>query len=224
LPGELLTAPDVFADVEQKTETLLALRVSSLISQYLENVSPPENVPGAAALGRILASQETDLLVTRTDGELFYRITAPRTALGNEISSEDLAAIGREIIAIPQLETQDLDLPDGTSIQELKAPNVEVNIVDEHPYTFVTVSFEGKAVRLSLSPDLIMLTNASLLPSDESEAPVSTCLSSADAWIRPSDVYELFPALTRYRSDSLLLALINVSEVASNSRQTRVCW
>lgn len=223
ISSQLLSAPETTSPIDTGSTSMVSLKITSAMAHIFETYLLPENTPGAQYLARIIGSDGANIELYEHNENLYYRIAAHRTEV-DDLSAENLSAVGREIVGIPDLTLNELTLPDGTAVQELKSPNVEETVHDEHPYTFVTISSERKTIRLSLSPELVTLTNASVLPTDNGEVARSVCLRSAHAWIKPRTLNTYVPRATRYHAATPLSLLLNITEVASSKTKTRVCW
>lgn len=141
-----------------------------------------------------------------------------------DLTVEEVAALGKDIIGRTSLSTQEWTSPDGESYSELRIDplTIATDIRAEEDFTFITLSAGDERLRLTKTPDTLTISNRDITI-DSTVEPQSTCLNNALFWMNSA----LFVEETHdeVQRDPLTRSLLrSFSEIAVNSHKIRFCW
>lgn len=142
-----------------------------------------------------------------------------------ELSVEDLAGLGKDIINRQTLTTRALTTDDGEQFAELRAdPDaITTEVRAEEDFTFISLTNnEGFALRLARTPTILTLANREI-PLENSNQPRSQCLYRAHTWLNPVLITDM-PTSAQNSNRTLQVLLSQFSEIAINSRNISLCW
>ncbi len=147
------------------------------------------------------------------------------TTKTGDMTQEDLAAAGKDIINRRRLSTRVLTNVDGTRYSEIysDSTNIIVDIRAEENFSLITLTDDtGATIRMTRTPSTITIAN-SKISIEKGEQIYSSCLRSAHTWMQTSLLNDT-PLVTNESSDALLVFTKMFSEVAFNDRNARFCW
>lgn len=160
------------------------------------------------------------LLFDDTDGNGFSLTTKT-----SNMTQEDLAAAGKDIINRQRLSTRVLTNVDGTRYSEIYSDRtkITVDIRAEENFSFITLANEeGDTIRMTRTPETITIANRKI-GLEKDEKTFSLCLHSAHTWMQTSLLNDT-PSFLSANNSALLVFIHSFSEVAFSDHDTRICW
>ncbi len=146
------------------------------------------------------------------------------SALG-DLTSEEMAEIGKDITNRSSLSTQALTFQDGSVYQEIVSANgeIEPEIRAEDGRTYVNLrDTAGNIVRMTKTADILMITNREIDVLQGHEVQ-STCLRRAHSWIKTS-AFPQSATATIKSTDALPVFMRLFEEIAVSDTKIRLCW
>ncbi len=173
------------------------------------------------ALQMLLENGGSIMLVKDEAGVGYYLSFDP-----GEMTVDEAAALGKDMMNRASLSTQEWTTPDGSSYEELRSQSLDIktDIRAEETYTFITLTNKaGDTLRIAKTPNLLTVANREI-SLDNGVKPASTCLADAHTWFTTSLITEALPATLLNNNRAAALFLQNFKEVAINNGETRFCW
>lgn len=201
----------------------------STVSAYLTTVAGGLQVP--SALRQLMTSPAGSVLSLLSESGGTLLLTKDRFGEGyvlttstQNLTSEELAAIGKDVMNRSSLSTQALTIEDGSTYEEIVGANndVTVEIRAEEDFTYVSLkNTDGDVIRMTKTPDSLTIANREIAVSQGKKAE-SLCLHRAHTWLRT----DAFPQnLTSSASNNALQNLLyGFDEMAINNSKIRLCW
>ncbi|MCH8049490.1 hypothetical protein IH979_02140 [Patescibacteria group bacterium] len=147
----------------------------------------------------------------------------------NQLSLDDLAVLGEDIINRVTLTRTVLTIEDGTEILEIRADseNVSSTIQAEEEFSLITLeNTKGNRVRITKTNGLITISNR-VISSEISDFSLQTdCLADAHSFLKPSALYT---ELRNFQVNLVPTKLFQefplfFKEIAFNTNKARLCW
>ena len=200
------------------------------VSAYLTTIPGEILVP--TALQSLMSSPISTIfdLFTENGGTLLLTHDAlgdgyVLTTTPGSLTSEDLAAMGKDIINRGSLSTQAWTLEDGSTYQEVvgASDSLSVDIRAEEDFTYVSLkSANGNTLRMTKAPDSLTIANREILITGGVKVR-SACIPNAHSWITLDDFVQNANATTT-NTDATSVFIKLFSEIAVSNSKVRMCW
>ncbi len=200
------------------------------VSAYLTTIPGEILVP--TALQSLMSSPISTIfdLFTENGGTLLLTHDAlgdgyVLTTTPGSLTSEDLAAMGKDIINRGLLSTQAWTLEDGSTYQEVvgASDSLSVDILAEEDFTYVSLkSANGNTLRMTKAPDSLTIANREILITGGVKVR-SACIPNAHSWIALDDFVQNANATTT-NTDATSVFIKLFSEIAVSNSKVRMCW
>lgn len=178
-------------------------------------------IPATSRAMETLLRLGGSLLMT-SDGEgIGYFLSFPP----GDLTVEELASLGKDIMNRQSLTTQEWTSDDGEAFQEIRSDTdaITTDIRAEEEFTFITLTnADGDTLRLARTPSLLTLANREILL-ENSEKVRSSCLYHAHTWLLPEILTGNTATILNTNRTTILL-LPRFTEIAIGSRNIRLCW
>lgn len=198
----------------------------------LVSFSENSNSPVPAMLAPLLATPVGDVvsLLAESGGALLLT----RDALGDgyvlmapsgDLTSEQLAAVGKDLMNRSRLSTQEWTFEDGTSYDEIISNNdeVAVEVRAEEDFTYVSlIDTNGSIIRMTKTADLLTIANREI-DIAKGERVESPCLRGAHSWLSRTVLGDDSPS-DMFFYDTRAVFLKSFSEIAISNKKIRLCW
>lgn len=202
----------------------------SVVTAYLTTVPNGIAIPTAfhplmtSPINKILSlftENGGTLLLTHDElGDGYVLTTTP-----GDLTSEELAAMGKDIINRSSLSTQVWTLDDGSIYQEIvgASDSLFVDIRAEEDFTYVSLKDTvGNTLRMTKAPDSLTIANREITITGGEEAQ-SSCIGNAHSWISLNDFTQSATA-TAINTDATSVFINFFSEIAISNSKVRLCW
>lgn len=188
------------------------------IPQIIESIVP---IKATFSAFSTLAKQGGNLLLTEDEQGIGYFLSFPPA----DISVEELANLGKDIINRQSLTTQAWTTTDGEDYLEIRSGVDEIitDISAEDSFTLITLTNSHQdTVRLARTASLLTLSNREI-SLENAERPKSDCLHNAHTWFA-TDLIRQFDTTSLNTNTAIANILVNFEQIAINSRKTQLCW
>ncbi len=175
----------------------------------------------AKALDTLLANGGA-LLVTEDRDGLGYFLSFPP----GDLTVEELASLGKDIMNRQTLTTQAWTTEDGEAFTEIRSAteDIAIDIRAEEAFTLISLSnTTGNLIRLAKTPNLLTLANRDI-SLENTEKVQSECMYRAHSWFKTSVLPHAEVAGLLNTNHTLVTFLRNFEEVAINVSKITLCW
>lgn len=176
--------------------------------------------PAGAVLDILSENGGTLLLTNDRLGDGYVLTTS-----SDDLTSEELASIGKDIMNRSILSTQSWTLEDGSTYQEIvgSSDDVAVEIRAEEDFTYVSLKSSGEdVIRMTKTPDQLTIANREIDVAQGKRAE-SECLHNAHSWLL-TDILDLTVDATVAPDSALSIFIGMFGEIAINNGKIRLCW
>lgn len=188
------------------------------IPQVFESIVP---IKATFSAFNTLAQQGGNLLLTEDQQGIGYFLSFPP----GDMSVEELANLGKDIINRQSLTTQAWTTADGEDYLEIRSEldKIITDISAENSFTLITLTnSQQDTVRLARTDSLLTLSNRQI-SLENTERSRSECLYNAHTWFT-TDLITQFDTASLNTNTAITKFLVNFDEIAINSRKTQLCW
>lgn len=219
--GRMGLAMETVPPTVQEDTTVLA---------YLTSVNSELSLP--ASLNTLLSSSFGNILDLFTENGGTLLITEDTKGIGyvlttvpGDLTSEELAAVGRDMMNRSSLSTQPWTIDDGSIYKEIVGPgdDIAVDIRAEEGFIYISLKdSSGNIIRMTKTPYSLTIANREISV-EKGKIVRSSCLRSANSWMTTSRNTDKLLASTR-NEDAISVFIHNFSEIAVGNSETRLCW
>lgn len=178
----------------------------------------------ASPMGDVLdlLSESGGTLILAEDrlGDAYILTTAP-----GDLTSEEMAEMGKDIMNRSSLSTQPWTLQDGSVYEEIvgSSNNLALEIRAEEDFTYVSLKDPGGSViRMTKTPDTLTIANREIDVLQGQKA-TSSCLRSAHSWLRTS-AFSQSKWMTTDADQAFPVFMRLFQELAVSNGKVRLCW
>ncbi|MFH1712415.1 MAG: hypothetical protein ABH846_04240 [Patescibacteria group bacterium] len=164
------------------------------------------------------------VLATDSKGTAFY-LAIPNA----NITTDELAVIGEDILSRDTLTTTALTMPDGSFVKEIRTANKNItsSVETNEGYTIISLkNSAGNVIRIAQTQEKITLSNREFSTEINPYPITSTCSIKAHSFIRMQELYLLsIESSEQLATNQFLTGFpLMFTEIALNNNKTRLCW
>lgn len=206
------------------------IQEGTTVLAYLTSVNDELALP--TSLNALLSSSFGDILDLFTENGGTLLITQDAKGVGyvlttvpGDLTSEELAAVGRDMMNRTSLSTQSWTIDDGSTYSKIVGPgdDIAVDIRAEEDFTYISLKdAAGNIIRMTKTPYSLTVANREIAV-EKGAVAKSSCLHNASSWIQNTQNNAESLVSTK-NTDAISVFMQNFSEIAVGNSETRLCW